>query len=238
MPKKKPNPFNLSNRSSSDPKRRSVHLTPTRKTQQSPLIKINAPSPRKLLSGVSTPVKTPNRTPVKTPLRTSNRTPNRTSNRTGVSTGVSTPVKTPSKTPSKTPNSSKTPSSSKTKYIVPSGNPKNLSQDQQEKLKGYKLIHPKSWGEIPVGSHIRYIGSDNNFRTGGFIVKFGVKNDKKYLVFKAGFGYKATTFAVYFNTIKFLWAKELIKKDKPKNIVEKMHKFLLSKYGAEYRDFE
>lgn len=43
--------------------------------------------------------------------------------------------------------------------------------EQDSKLVGYLEIPPELWPTIKCGSHIRYISKDNEFRTGGFIIK-------------------------------------------------------------------
>jgi hypothetical protein len=43
--------------------------------------------------------------------------------------------------------------------------------EQNEKLIGYLEIAPNLWPSIKCGSHIRYITKNNEFRTGGFVLK-------------------------------------------------------------------
>lgn len=43
--------------------------------------------------------------------------------------------------------------------------------EQNNKLLGYLEISPDLWPNIKCGSHIRYITKDNEFRTGGFVLK-------------------------------------------------------------------
>jgi hypothetical protein len=43
--------------------------------------------------------------------------------------------------------------------------------EQNDKLIGYLEISPDLWTSIKCGSHIRYVTKDNQFRTGGFILK-------------------------------------------------------------------
>lgn len=43
--------------------------------------------------------------------------------------------------------------------------------EQNEKLHGYLEIASEFWPSLKAGSHIRYITTNNEFRTGGFIVK-------------------------------------------------------------------
>ena len=45
------------------------------------------------------------------------------------------------------------------------------NSEQNEKLVGYLEIIPTLWPSIKCGSHIRYITKDNEFRTGGFVLK-------------------------------------------------------------------
>ena len=43
--------------------------------------------------------------------------------------------------------------------------------EKNDKLVGYLEIAPELWPSIKCGSHVRYITKDNEFRTGGFILK-------------------------------------------------------------------
>lgn len=43
--------------------------------------------------------------------------------------------------------------------------------EQNEKLLGYLEIAPELWTSIKCGSHVRYITKNNEFRTGGFVLK-------------------------------------------------------------------
>lgn len=57
--------------------------------------------------------------------------------------------------------------SPKRKYYPTSWTPK----EQNEKLIGYLEIPSHLWSTIKCGSHIRYVTRDNEFRTGGFVMK-------------------------------------------------------------------
>ena len=47
------------------------------------------------------------------------------------------------------------------------------------KLQGYLEITPDLWNTIKYGSHVRYINKNNEFKTGGFVLKNPIELNKQ-----------------------------------------------------------
>jgi hypothetical protein len=90
---------------------------------------------------------------------------------------------------------------------------KPLTEDEQrEKLVGYANIPKDAWIFLRSGNHIRYITTDGDFNTGGFVASNSINDAEKgrrikikTSLFKDNSGYKE--YLVNYSDIEFLYCK-------------------------------
>jgi hypothetical protein len=129
-------------------------------------------------------------------------------------------------------------------------NPHNDPAYIKESLGGYAVIPPSEYEHISPGDHIRYIGIDGNFRTGGYVWFKKVSEDGSpyWMIGQSknpprNFS-DVMHFILYWHKIKKLWKKlaveaDLLRKsiDLKQHYINDISTFLLEKYGDEFREF-
>jgi hypothetical protein len=115
---------------------------------------------------------------------------------------------------------------------------------------GYAIIPKTQFDNISPGDHIRYIGIDGDFRTGGY-VWFHKTSDEGLDYWMIGQSKNAPSdisrvkhFILYWNKVKTLWKKISPESDLLRLSLEKKHEyikdiilFLLEKHGDEFKEF-
>lgn len=155
---------------------------------------------------------------------------------------------------SKTSRSSRTSSKSGKKAEKKKNAEKNTDVDPKkyikEKTEGYYIVKREHFGQLKSGDHIRYVGVDGKFRTGGFVwYKKTNENDGRTFWM---LGQQKTPnmaegvfrFALYWDKVKILWKKTdpetnlLVKSiDKKQTYINDIVYFLKSKFGKEFVDY-
>lgn len=119
-----------------------------------------------------------------------------------------------------------------------------------EQTKNYVIVHKDKFQKINEGDHVKYVGADGKFRTGGFIWYkktheesgriFWMIGQQKEVDMKNG----TFRFALYWDKIRILWKRidyetDLLRQsiDKKQEYISDISMFLRMKFGREFLDF-
>lgn len=119
-----------------------------------------------------------------------------------------------------------------------------------EQTKNYVIVQKDKFQKINEGDHIKYVGADGKFRTGGFVWykkthdesgrTFWMIGQQKEVDMKNG----TFRFALYWDKIKILWKRidyetDLLRQsiDKKQEYISDISLFLKLKYGKEFVEF-
>lgn len=97
------------------------------------------------------------------------------------------------------------------KNVVPV---RNLTQEDIKKdLRLYLLVPKEQWDHISKGTHLRYVGTDDKYRRGGFVINKYVRDEQKFFQLSTRkFGKPGMqgfhTWPVDFSKIKLLYKKQ------------------------------
>lgn len=117
--------------------------------------------------------------------------------------------------------------------------PREISEPKQaELLKNYVRVPEKHWPSVRYGSHVRYIGTDGAFRSGGFVTKnpLDVKpkdgpREKRYLKIQNSFNAKSESYRswlVAYDDLQYLYVRpdavELTTRDDVRSAIVTLNK--------------
>ena len=126
----------------------------------------------------------------------------------------------------------------------------NSEENVRKYISGYAVIPRSQYDFISPGDHIRYVGIDGNFRTGGYVWFRKTKEDGStyWMIGQSQSPPKDFSsvmhFVLHWNKIKKLFKKitpesDLLRQsiDKKQDYINDITLFLHQKYGDEFRNF-
>lgn len=95
---------------------------------------------------------------------------------------------------------------------------KYSNDEIKELLDGYNEVPRSAWGQIPVGSHIRYFKTDGKFVRGGFVINHWAKDGKDFIHLSNNTKTTAPKYAAW--PVAHESVKRIFKKPDPQSKIE------------------